>query len=266
MIGKSEKMIAMHVNYDRLAAEYDRRFVPGQVSDTGRALLEQAEQVNPRWILEVGCGTGHWLEVLSAPDRSLIGVDYSRGMLVQAQVKLNPAQLVQGVARQLPFKSGEFDFVHCIHALHHFVDPRAFITEVHRILRPGGKLVIMGGDTPKNKADWYIYQYFEGSFETDLDRFPLWEKVCEWFEMSGFDRLELVEVEHIRERRIGRDIFLDPFLQKHACSQLALLSEGTYQEGLNRIESDLVEAENEGQDLEFKSEISIKMLSGWKDY
>lgn len=255
-----------HVDYDRLAAEYDRRFVLGQVSDTGRALLEQAEQVNPRWILEVGCGTGHWLEVLSAPDRSLIGVDYSRGMLAQAQVKHIPAQLVHGVARQLPFKSGDFDFVYCIHALHHFVDPCAFITEAHRILRPGGKLVILGGSIPKNRADWYIYQYFEGVFETDLERVPPWETVTEWLEMSGFDRLELVEAEHIHERKIGRKIFLDPFLQKHACSQLALLSERTYQEGLKRIESDLVQAEDEGQDLEFKSEISIKILSGWKDY
>lgn len=259
-------MNAKHVDYDRLAAEYDRRFVPGEVSDTARALREQVGQANARQILEVGCGTGHWLDVLSTPDRSLIGVDYSLGMLAQAQVKHIPAQLVQGVAKQLPFKSGEFDFVYCIHALHHFVDPCAFITEAHRILRPGGKLVILGGDTPKNRTDWYIYLYFEGAFETDIERVPPWETVTEWLEMSGFDRLELFEVEHIHERKIGREIFLDPFLKKHACSQLVLLSEGTYQEGLNRIESDLVQAENEGQDLEFKSEISIKILSGWKDY
>lgn len=259
-------MNAKHVNYDRLAAEYDRRFIPGQVSNTCRALLEQVEQANAQRILEVGCGTGHWLEVLSAPDRNLIGVDYSRGMLAQTRVKLIPARLVQGVARQLPFKSGEFDFVYCIHALHHFVDPCAFIAEAQRILRPGGELVVLGGGTPKNRADWYIYQYFEGSFETDLERFPLWEKVCEWFEMSGFDRLKLLEVENIHEQKTGREIFLDPFLQKHACSQLALLSERTYQDGIKRIESDLVEAENKDQDLEFKSEISIKMLSGWKGY
>jgi ubiquinone/menaquinone biosynthesis C-methylase UbiE len=259
-------MNAKHVDYDRLAAEYDRRFVHGQYSDTGRALHEQFEQVNARRIMEVGCGTGHWLEVLSAPDRSLIGVDYSRGMLAQAQVKHIQAQLVQGVARQLPCKSGDFDFVYCIHALHHFVDPCAFITEAHRILRPGGKLVILGGGPPENRTDWYVYQYFDGVFETDLERTPPWETVTEWLEMSGFDRLELVEAEHIHERKIGRKIFLDPFLQKHACSQLALLSERTYQEGLNRIESDLVQAEDDGQDLEFKSEISIKMLSGWKDY
>lgn len=107
-------MNVKHVDYDRLAAEYDRRFVPGQDFDTGRALREQVEQVNARRIMEVGCDTGHWLEVLSAPDRSLIGVDYSRGMLALAQVNHIPAQLVQGVARQLPFKSGDFEFVYCI--------------------------------------------------------------------------------------------------------------------------------------------------------
>lgn len=69
----------------------------------------------------------------------------------------------------------------------------------------------------------------------------------------------------MNEKRGGK-IFLDPFLQKHACSQPALISKGIYQDGLIRTESDLVEAENKGQYLEFKSEISIKMLFGWKDY
>ena len=98
-----------------------------------------------------------------------------------------------------------------------------------------------------------------------MARFPSWEKACEWLGMSGFDNLELVEVENIQERKVGQEIFLDRFLQKHACSQLALLSERTSQQGLKRIESDLVKAEKEGQDLEFKSDISIIMLSGWKE-
>lgn len=99
-----------------------------------------------------------------------------------------------------------------------------------------------------------------------MSRFPHWEKVCDWLEMSGFIKLELSQVENIREQKTGREVFLDPFLQKNACSQLALLSESSYQEGLKRIESDLVAAENRGRVLEFKSEISIKMLSGRKVY
>lgn len=74
-------MKVKQVDYDHLAAEYDRRFVPGEFSGTTRVLLEQVEHLNAQRILEVGCGTGHWLKLLATPERSLIGLDYSMCML-----------------------------------------------------------------------------------------------------------------------------------------------------------------------------------------
>jgi len=90
-------MDAKHVDYDRMATEYDRRFTLGLVSNTARALHEHYEQVNGGRILEVGCGTGHWLEVISAPDRSLIGLDFSRGMLAHPRRRKYLLSLYMGL-------------------------------------------------------------------------------------------------------------------------------------------------------------------------
>ena len=212
----------------------------------------------------MGSGTGHWLELLHSPDRFLVGVDFSNGMLAQAQNKGVPAHLVQGAARELPVKPGEIDFVYCVNALHHFTSPEAFISEAHRALRPGGILAILGSDFPASREDWYIYKYFKGVYETDKKRFPPWETVAGWLEKTGFEGRNLVEVEHICEHKKGVDVLRDPFLQKYACSQLALLSEEAYQDGLKEIKSDLVMAEEKDQVILFKSEIAIMMLSGSK--
>ncbi|UCF28438.1 MAG: methyltransferase domain-containing protein [Chloroflexota bacterium] len=252
------------VDYDQMAGTFDHRYPPGKVSDSGLALQKLVADVNGKRILEVGSGTGHWLEFLNAPDRFLVGLDYSRGMLSNAQIKGVSADLVQGDAGQLPVKPGEFNFVYCVHALHHFASPESFIVEAQRMLYSGGVLAILGSDFPANRENWYIYEYFEGVYETDINRFPPWKDVVGWMVKDGFELIELDEVEHILDYKKGADVLRDPYLQKHACSQLALLSDGAYQEGMSKIESDLVQAEEDGRQIVFKSEIAIMMLSGRK--
>jgi hypothetical protein len=80
----------------------------------------------------------------------------------------------------------------------------------------------------------------------------------------GFKDLELAEVEHIVGHKRGREVLSDPFLQKQACSQLALLTDEAYADGLLRIKEDLTRAERRGETLTFETELTIEMLSGRK--
>lgn len=252
------------VNYDEIAPTYDQRFTSDQSKCVGSALLALARKLGADCILEAGCGTCHWLTQMQAVSHNLYGLDLSAGMLNQARSQKTPAQFTRGYARLLPFKGCSFDFIFCINAIHHFEESRAFIAEAFRILKPDGALAIVGNDPHGRKDSWYVYHYFEGTYETDLKRFPAWDVVFEWMAADGFKGLEFRQVERILEIKHGLEVLDDPFLQKNACSQLALLTDEDYTAGLKKINTVLEKAEDSGETPIFRSDISLTMLTGYK--
>lgn len=252
------------VNYDALAATYNRRFDSDAAQGVGHALAKLARDAAAERVLEVGCGTGHWLAQLRPLAPRLFGLDLSQGMLAQAQQRSAPLHLVRGTAEQLPFGRSHFDLVYCVNALHHFLDPQAFITEAYRLLRPHGVLAIVGSDPHGRKDSWYVYDYFEGVYERDVARFPRWKTIRGWLETAGFHDVGSRVAERIYEEKVGRAVLDDPFLQKEATSQLALLSDAAYAAGLARIEAAVAAAERRGATLTFRSDITLGLLNGRK--
>jgi ubiquinone/menaquinone biosynthesis C-methylase UbiE len=257
-------MAVKRVDYDQIAPCYDRRFKNGtsKRAATAQTLLGLAERVQARRILEVGCGTGRWLADLWATGGQLIGLDLSAGMLRQARRKDASLDLVRGRAGQCAFAGQAFDLVYCVNAIHHFDRQRAFVAEARRLLRLGGLLAVIGMDPHDRRDDWYVYRYFPGTYETDLARHPTWEAVIGWMAAEGFKRIERQPVEQIVDAKVGDQVLSDPFLRKHACSQLALLSDEAYARGLGRIRTALAEAKTSGATLTFPVNLTIEALTG----
>lgn len=253
------------VDYDQLAPTYNQRFSSGHPSGVGLALSEFIRDHEPASILEVGCGTGHWLALLAPHSPRCLGLDRSKGMLQQAQNRSIPLSLIQGDAGSLPFPTAEFEMIFCVNAIHHFDQPQRFIAETHRILRSDGWLVVIGSDPHGNPDRWYGYQYFPGTYQTDLARFPGESRLVQWFASAGFQSFSRREVVRISEQLVGREVLADPYLQKQACSQLALLRDDEYNDGLVRIEQAIELAERCGNRIEFRTEITIFMWSGRKN-
>jgi len=181
-------------------------------------------------------------------------------MLAQAQAREEEFSLVRGRACETPFADGCADLVYCVNAIHHFQRQRDFVLEARRLLRHGGTLVVAGMDPRAHRHRWYIYDYFLGTYETDLERFPSWGTIADWMIEVGFERLEWRLVERIEDPKVGREIFSDPFLEKDACSQLSLLSDEAYAAGLRRIATALTEAEAKGTSITFATDLLQAML------
>jgi SAM-dependent methyltransferase len=162
----------------------------------------------------------------------------------------------------LPYPAGTFDLVYCANALHHFQQRRQFIFEARRLLRPGGVLAVVGTDPRLIRDRWYIYHYFEGTYQTDLARFPSWGTVLDWMAAAGFCHVAWRHVEQVVDDKVGRAVLQDPFLEKTACSQLALLSDEAYAAGLRRIETALAAAGASGQTVTFPVDLALSMAAG----
>ena len=255
----------LRVDYDRIAPGYNRRFAvggtPGVAAALGSLARTVAGGVSPLSILEVGCGTGHWLASLDGGHR-LCGLDLSAGMLRQARQRPVALDLVRGRAGRLPFPNASFDLVYCVNAVHHFDDGAAFVAEARRLLRGGGALAVVGMNPRRVRARWYVYDYFRGTYEGDLARFPSWGTVADWMIAAGFGRLGWQTVEEIRDAKAGRAVLHDPFLDRDATSQLTLLDDEAYAAGLGRIEADLAAAECAGEALTFATDLTLDMLVG----
>lgn len=253
-----------HVDYDQVASTYDERFVSDTPEGVGHALLDMAQALSPERVLEVGCGTCHWLAQMCPVAQELYGLDLSAGMLRQARSRETQLELVRGYAGQLPFGPSAIDLVFCVNAIHHFEEPQEFVSEALRVLRPGGVLVIVGGDPHGRRDSWYVYDYFDGTYEADLERFPGWRTTLGWMAESGFERAEAKEVERILDIKRGREVLADPFLRKNSSSQLAILTDAAYAAGLERIELALAQAEAEGKTTVFQVDLLLAMLIGYK--
>jgi len=99
-------------------------------------------------LLDLGTGTGRMLELLADRYRRAIGIDSSRSMLSIARTQLDEAGITHASVRQgdifnLPLERESFDVVTIHQVLHFLHDPLPAITEAARMLRPGGRVVIV---------------------------------------------------------------------------------------------------------------------------
>jgi ubiquinone/menaquinone biosynthesis C-methylase UbiE len=109
--------------------------------------------------LDLGTGTGHTAAALAARTAKVIGLDVSRGML-QAALELygeiHNLEFVLAPAQETGLSTGSFDLVTARHTLHHHPDIKATLEEAARLLKPGGRLVIVDEVTPDHTLDaWF---------------------------------------------------------------------------------------------------------------
>jgi len=104
--------------------------------------------------LDVGCGTGFLSFELAARGHRVTGIDFAAAMLNEARRKTAltnvSVRFEQGDAENLPFTARVFDLVVCRHVLWTLPHPEAAVAEWVRVLRPGGRLVVLDSQFDEN--------------------------------------------------------------------------------------------------------------------
>jgi len=150
-------MSSVERGYDLLAPKFDNTpfRTPDRVLDATADALSRFGPFGQG--LDVCCGTGAGMRVLeSVCHGSIMGVDFSAGMLAQARTAHPDARWVRSDVRALPFAGG-FDLAISFGALGHFLPAErpAVFAGVYRALRPGGIFAVPVGAPPAFSSIWY---------------------------------------------------------------------------------------------------------------
>lgn len=157
--------------YANLAPVYDQRW-SFYVEATIKATIERLEKNPEGKILDLACGTGTLLNYLLEfiPPENLFGIDISEEMLAVAREKLPPAvNLSLWESHNFPFPNNHFEQVISTNSFHYFRQPQMVLQEVHRVLKPGGQLVITDwcrDFVTCRLLDWYLRWFNEAHFYT----------------------------------------------------------------------------------------------------
>ena len=111
---------------------------------TNGAFLSFLELSPKDRVLEVGCGLALLADEVAklVPDGEVVGLEVSAEQLATARPTQANVRLRQGDALALPFGDTEFDAVYCRYLLEHVPDPLRALQEMHRVLRPGGRVFV----------------------------------------------------------------------------------------------------------------------------
>jgi len=192
----------------------------GQDPRWRRAMVRGIQAMPGDRVLDVATGTGMVAEALVRRyGCTVVGLDQSSEMLSGAQAKLDrdprlasSIELVRGEAESLPFGDGEFDHLTFTYLLRYVDDPGATLTELARVVKPGGRIASLEFMLPPNpiarvlwrgytrlcmpvlgrliSRDWQEVGQFLGPSITDLyTRLPL-DRQLELWSGAGVDRPE----------------------------------------------------------------------------
>ena len=218
-------------------AEANRYSYSGRSADESwRSALKQLVEPRALDVVDVGCGGGTYCQAfLDLGARTVTGVDFSTAMLSSAEAAVPGARFVQGdaVATGLadacadvrnPFghlKNDERKVVFERALAHHVHDRLAAAREAHRLLRPGGVVVIQDRTaddvrqpgTPTHPRGWF-FRVFPRLLDVEIGRRPDASQLTAQLYEAGFRDVQTTSLWEVRRRHPSRASFLEEIRQR----------------------------------------------------
>ena len=196
--------------FDGVARNYDRT---NAVLSAGNAALWRAatvRAVDPQpgeRILDVAAGTGTSSVALQRNGARVVAVDFSPGMIAEGRRKHKNIEFIEADAEKLPFGDNEFDAATISFGLRNVANPKVALSELYRVLKPGGRLVVCEFSKPPvaivRASYWgylrYVMPTVVGRVSSNPDAYtylaesirawPDQGELSQWIRGAGFTRV-----------------------------------------------------------------------------
>lgn len=168
--GKKKQVAQM---FDSISGTYDglnRVISWGSDIKWRKFVVEKVAELRPQKVLDVATGTGDLAIALTEIDGvKVVGLDISEGMLTVGREKIakkqlsNRVELILGDSENLPFADNYFDAVTVAFGVRNFENLGKGLSEIFRVIRPGGRLVVLETSVPEKfpfRQGYFAYTKF----------------------------------------------------------------------------------------------------------
>jgi len=196
--------------------------------------------------LDIGCGTGNYTIALSNMGLPLIGVDPSSQMLNKAKQRNNDIDWRKGHAENIPMEVDSVDAGLATLTLHHWSDLELGFSELNRVLRKHGKLVIFTS-TPEQMKSYWLNHYFPEMMADSINQMPSYTAISSALSTNDFDIIneEKYFIRHDLQDKflnVGKEnpaIYLDAKVRQGISSFSSLANKTEIEKGLIHLKSDI---------------------------
>ena len=187
-------------NFDKLSYSYDNTHLQSgspkyYIEERRRECLMQMLRNRHKKVLDAGCGTGFYSKILSDED-FYFGIDISKNMITCCRQKGIENTFV-GTYEYLPFKDGIFDTVICINAFQYTKKPVEALTEMSRVLKPDGEIIITFQNwmSPRNIIQVFrvLFKKKRGDIEHERSLYTIF-RLHKLFAMTDLKMIEVIGI------------------------------------------------------------------------
>jgi demethylmenaquinone methyltransferase/2-methoxy-6-polyprenyl-1,4-benzoquinol methylase len=156
--------------FDNISGNYDllnRILSMGIDVSWRKKVVKSVQNAKPKTILDIATGTGDLaIAMAKATDAKITGFDLSAGMLEVGRKKVaeqkleNQIEMIQGDAENMPFADQSFDVITVAFGVRNFENLTKGLDEIYRILKPGGKFIILEFSQPEAFPMKQLYEFY----------------------------------------------------------------------------------------------------------
>lgn len=166
-LSKKEQVEQM---FDNISGKYDllnRILSMGIDVRWRKKVVKSVKKANPKTVLDIATGTGDLaIQIAKSTQAQITGFDLSAGMLEVGRKKVakekldDRIEMIQGDAEKMPFEDNSFDVITVAFGVRNFENLKKGLDEIYRVLKPGGKFIILEFSQPESFPMKQLYAFY----------------------------------------------------------------------------------------------------------